>query len=875
MSDDFARNVLKVAMAQICQNLGWHAVQTTPMNILVDILQRYLCTVAKITHQYAEHYNRNEPNLNDIGLAFKDLGISLTELEEYISNVEPVPFAHPVPKFPVARNNQFNFPKENSREVSARPEWIDPHLPCVYPEVEDSPPSPTEDADGKATDGQVSEVPSPSSSPRPGVRRPLEVTPDTNNFPLAKRPRLLSDEEGRPVREVVSVSMTPAGLISPCREGRLPDSCTPLKGFEDSKPSSPVVSEEAEETPPPSVAPVEPPPVVKPVAPPEVIKVRKPKIKDGSKHRIKIQKIKKENKESTKKKDSKESKSKKKDALKHAMKAQLKVKDKLAKLAKANKLKNYKLPKLPKLSKIPKLPKAGLESSKHDKKLGRSKKLKSSSSVGIKTESGLSAQPAKHSTPNSGGIKFVKHNAKSPKVPKPPKASKTEKSVAGGHLATLLAKASSSGSGKVDKLDKFLPEFKSDAYPRVDSPPVRPSSSSNFSPGNFQEHRNVSDNYAHDTPNQRVLNEYDHYANSNSCSSNVRSDSEGIPSFRSKIKLEPKDVYDFTDDEDNRNVSANDECREKKSEPPIVPIRSPEMSPPFQEMVRPVIPGPDIKPPIKKRGRPRKYPKKEPDVIPNIINQRPRTPEPFDRSPPMVPMQQQRSPFSGVSSFGVPPLSQPMSYYPSLANIPPALLPVFPMSSYSVPPSQPPHSTPPPMPMGSPVASTSSMASCIKLVDLANVAISQAEDEGYLDLSRAKDKEKVKRKGKRDKKDKDKQKLKKKKDKEKLKDKNSDKVKVEKGKDKQKTKKVKSGDGSGKSKDKKEKSEKSKDKKRDKAKDKEKKAEKKKDKLPKLDKDDFREDKEVDRLPSPAPAAAIPRLTFKLGSGAESDSPKM
>lgn len=867
MSDDFARNILKVAMAQICQNLGWHAVQTSPMNILVDILQRYMSTLAKITHQYAEHYNRNEPNLNDVAMAFQELGISISELEDYVNNVEPVPFAHPIPKFPVARSNQFNFPKENSREVSARPEWIDPHLPCIYPEDEDAHLSTAEDVDEKTTDGPVSDAPSPSSSPKAVVRRPLEVTPDTNNFPIAKRPRLMCDEEGRPVREVVSVSMTPAGLISPYREGRLPDSCTPLKGFEDSKPSSPVISEEAEESPPPSVAPVEPLPVVTPVAPPQMIKVKKPKFKDGSKHKIKI---KKDNKENNKKKDSKESKSKKKEALKHAMKTQLKLKDKLAKLAKANKIKNLMLPKV---SKISKLSKTTLESSKHDKKTGRPKKLKSSSNLGIKVDSELPKKPFEHPT-NLSEVKVVKRSAKPPKLPKPSKSSKVDKSVASGQLATLLGKASSSSSGKSDK---FNSECKSDAYPRADSSPVRPSSSNNFSPINFQEHRNSGDNYAHDMTNQRMLNEYDHYANSNSCSSNVRSDSEGIPSFRSKIRLQPKDVYEFTDDEDNRNASTTEESREKKSESPIVPIKSPEMSSHYHDTARPVIPGLEVKPPIKKRGRPRKYPKDDHNSIGNMI-QRPRTPEPFDRSPPPIPIhQQQRSPFSGVSSYGIPPFSQPMSYtaIPSLPDIPAALLPMFQMG-YSAPPSQILHSVPPPMPIGSPVASTSSMPSCTKLVDLANVAISQAQYEGDLDLGRTKDKDKVKRKGKRDKKDKEKQKQKKKKEKTKEKERNLDKVKPEK-KDKLKTKKVKSGDGSSKSKDKKdknEKSEKNKEKKREKSKDKEKKAEKK-DKTPKLDKDSFRDNKEVDRLPTPTPAAALPRLTFKLGSGAESDNPKM
>lgn len=71
-----------------------------------------------------------------MGLAFKEMGISLNELEEYINNVEPVPFVHPVSKFPVKQSSQFHFPKEGCREVQHRPEWIHSHLPPAYPELE-------------------------------------------------------------------------------------------------------------------------------------------------------------------------------------------------------------------------------------------------------------------------------------------------------------------------------------------------------------------------------------------------------------------------------------------------------------------------------------------------------------------------------------------------------------------------------------------------------------------------------------------------------------------------------------------------------------------------------------------------------------------
>lgn len=40
MSRDFSRQVLRVAVGHVCQNVGWHSLQQSSLNILVDVLQR-------------------------------------------------------------------------------------------------------------------------------------------------------------------------------------------------------------------------------------------------------------------------------------------------------------------------------------------------------------------------------------------------------------------------------------------------------------------------------------------------------------------------------------------------------------------------------------------------------------------------------------------------------------------------------------------------------------------------------------------------------------------------------------------------------------------------------------------------------------------
>ena len=79
---------------------------------------------------------RTEPTVDDIGLAFRHLIVSPSELEEYITNADPVPYAHDVVAFPVPKKNNLQFPKLGSREVATRDESIPEYMPLMHPELE-------------------------------------------------------------------------------------------------------------------------------------------------------------------------------------------------------------------------------------------------------------------------------------------------------------------------------------------------------------------------------------------------------------------------------------------------------------------------------------------------------------------------------------------------------------------------------------------------------------------------------------------------------------------------------------------------------------------------------------------------------------------
>lgn len=129
MCESYARSLLRVSVAQICQALGWDAVQLTACDLLSDVLHRYIQQLARVCHRYSELYGRTDPVLDDVSQAFRLLGVSLSELEDYVHNLEPVAFAHQTPLFPVSKNNLLQFPQPGARDAEERKDYIPDHMP--------------------------------------------------------------------------------------------------------------------------------------------------------------------------------------------------------------------------------------------------------------------------------------------------------------------------------------------------------------------------------------------------------------------------------------------------------------------------------------------------------------------------------------------------------------------------------------------------------------------------------------------------------------------------------------------------------------------------------------------------------------------------
>ncbi len=80
---------------------------------------------------------RTDPGLSDVDQAFGLLGVSISELEDYVNNMEPVGFPQTIPQFPISKNSVLQFPAagfETDAREALRGERRD-YIPEYFPEL--------------------------------------------------------------------------------------------------------------------------------------------------------------------------------------------------------------------------------------------------------------------------------------------------------------------------------------------------------------------------------------------------------------------------------------------------------------------------------------------------------------------------------------------------------------------------------------------------------------------------------------------------------------------------------------------------------------------------------------------------------------------
>jgi hypothetical protein len=128
MSEEFARHVLRVVVAQVCASFGFQSIEQFALETLVDVLQEYIEEIGYTSHSISEVASRTESNFHDVLFAFADLKVSISELMLFATQADEMPFSKPLPEFPM-KTKQYK-PKMLSDPEEPLPSHIPSFLPA-------------------------------------------------------------------------------------------------------------------------------------------------------------------------------------------------------------------------------------------------------------------------------------------------------------------------------------------------------------------------------------------------------------------------------------------------------------------------------------------------------------------------------------------------------------------------------------------------------------------------------------------------------------------------------------------------------------------------------------------------------------------------
>lgn len=146
-NDEFAQSIAKIAVAQVCESVGFQGFQQSALDTFSDVACRYIKDIGKTANLYANSAGRTESNAFDIIQGLEDLGLSqgfsgasdtnrclassgvIREVSQYVGVAEEIAFAYSIPRFPVIKEWE---PRLSFVQAGESPpgEHIPPWLPC-------------------------------------------------------------------------------------------------------------------------------------------------------------------------------------------------------------------------------------------------------------------------------------------------------------------------------------------------------------------------------------------------------------------------------------------------------------------------------------------------------------------------------------------------------------------------------------------------------------------------------------------------------------------------------------------------------------------------------------------------------------------------
>jgi transcription initiation factor TFIID subunit 8 len=148
--DEFARAIGKIAVAQMCESMGFQSFQQSALETLTDVTTWYIRNIGKAAQLCANLAGRTEGNVFDVIQGLEELGLPqgfagasdvdhclassgiVREIAQYIGDADDIPFAYSIPPFPVARERK---PAPSFSQIGEEPP--EEHIPAWLPAFPD------------------------------------------------------------------------------------------------------------------------------------------------------------------------------------------------------------------------------------------------------------------------------------------------------------------------------------------------------------------------------------------------------------------------------------------------------------------------------------------------------------------------------------------------------------------------------------------------------------------------------------------------------------------------------------------------------------------------------------------------------------------
>lgn len=131
MSDQYPRKVAQLVAAELLKAKGFEGVQLSSLEVLEDILLRYLKELGRQAHKNAEIARRTVCNPADVMLALSNQGVSIERLQDYCHRAPDIDFAQPISEFPIHKT------VTQSQSFAEMKETPPPNVPEFFPAFPD------------------------------------------------------------------------------------------------------------------------------------------------------------------------------------------------------------------------------------------------------------------------------------------------------------------------------------------------------------------------------------------------------------------------------------------------------------------------------------------------------------------------------------------------------------------------------------------------------------------------------------------------------------------------------------------------------------------------------------------------------------------